>query len=316
MSPTATPDPTPQPTPAASLVPPGVVVVTGANGLVGSRCCAALRARGATVRGVVRRSGTAPVDVEERVGELHDAAFASEVMSGAAALVSTVHPLGGDLETQHRVAVEVTPALARAAREAGVPRFVHISTAAVYDRSPQVGDVDESSPLVGDDAGDYPVTKRDADLALAGVDGLTRVLLRPPAILGSGATSIWNTLRPASVRDDASARRADPGKGFAWVHVDDLARLAADVAVATVATSSDPARGPLEGGCTAVNVAAGPATWRDYLGAVTEALGVMPQWIEEDAWRGRVLADRARGWGWNPQVDLDAALAEVRAGLR
>ena len=36
------------------------VVVTGANGLVGSHVCAALAQRGVAVRAVVRRSGTAP----------------------------------------------------------------------------------------------------------------------------------------------------------------------------------------------------------------------------------------------------------------
>ena len=69
------------------------------------------------------------------------------------------------------VGVEGTSTIARAAAAAGVDRLVHVSTAAVYDRSPAVGDVDEDSPLVGDDAGDYPVTKRDADVALAASTG-------------------------------------------------------------------------------------------------------------------------------------------------
>lgn len=301
--------------PSATAPAAPVVVVTGANGLVGSRTCAVLVERGATVRAVVRRPGTAPRGTEERVGEFGDAAFADEVVLGADAVVTTVHPMGSDLEVQHRVAVEGTPALARAAADAGVARFVHVSTAAVYDRSPAVGDVDETSPLVGDDAGDYPVTKRETDRALAEVGGLTRVLLRPPAILGAGDSSVWNTLRPRTIRDDPDARRADPRKSFAWIHVDDLAALAADVAVGRVPEADDPARGPVAGGCTAVNVAAGPATWRDYLGVVTDALGLEPEWVEGQEWTGQVRADRARGWGWQPQVGLDAALAEVRVGL-
>ena len=297
---------------------PPVVVVTGANGFVGSRICAALVDRGATVRAVVRRPGTAPAlaGVEEWVGDFHDPDLAAAVVQDATAVVTTVHPMGTDHETQHRIAVEGTPILARAARDAGVLRLVHISTAAVYDRSPGVGDVDETSPLVSDDANAYAVTKRDTDAALGEVDGLTRVLLRPPAILGAGESSIWNSLRPAEIRDDEKARHAVPGQSFAWVHVDDLAALAAEVAAGRVAGSKDPMRGPVEGACTVVNVAAGPATVRDYYETVTGALGVEPVWDEAPAWTGRILAERAHGWGWAPTVDLSQALAEIREGLR
>ena len=294
------------------------VVVTGANGLVGSRVVAALAERGAAVRAVVRRPGTAPVlpGVEERVGDFADPAFAADVVAGAGALVTTVHPLGGDGDAQRRVGLEGTLVVARAAAEAGVARLVHVSTAAVYDRSPGLGDVDEHADLAPDDAGDYAVVKRDVDLALADVDGPTRVLLRPPAILGAGDTSVWNTVHPAQVRDDEDARHAVPEQSFAWVHVDDLAALAADVATGVVATSDDPERGPVEGGCTAVNVASGPATQRDYLGTVTAALGVEPVWDDGPAWTGRILAERAHRWGWTPRVDLAAALEELAAGLR
>jgi nucleoside-diphosphate-sugar epimerase len=194
--------------------------------------------------------------------------------------------------------------------------LVHISTAAVYDRSPGVGDVDEDSPLVADDAHAYAVTKRDADAALGEVHGITRVILRPPAILGAGESSIWNTLRPADIRDDEKARQAVPGRSFAWVHVDDLVALAADVAAGEVATAKDVAGGPVEGACTVVNVAAGPATARDYYETVARALGVEPVWDDAPAWTGRILADRARGWGWTPTVDLAQALAEIDEGLR
>jgi nucleoside-diphosphate-sugar epimerase len=300
----------------AALAP--VVVVTGANGFVGARICAALAERGAAVRAVVRRPGTAPVlpGVEERIGDFTDPDDAAAVVDGATAVVTTVHPMGSDLETQRLVAVEGTPVLARAAAAAGVERLVHLSTAAVYDRSPGVGDVDESSPLVGDDAGAYAVTKRDTDLALGRVEGITRVLLRPPAILGAADTSIWNTLRPAAIRDDELSRHAVPDQTFAWVHVDDLAAFAADLAVGRVPSSTDPATGPVPGGCTAVNVAAGPATAHDYYAAVTGALGVAPVWDDAPAWTGQILAGRARRWGWTATVDLARALAEVGAGLR
>jgi nucleoside-diphosphate-sugar epimerase len=298
--------------------PAPVVVVTGANGLVGSRIVAALSERQATVLAVVRREGTAPElpGVEERVGDFADPAFAAAVVAGADALVTTVHPLGGDGESQRMVGHDGTLVIANAAAKEGVDRLVHLSTAAVYDRRPGLGDVDEHADLAPDDAGDYPVIKRDLDTALAEIDGITRVLLRPPAIHGAGDSSVWNSRRPAQMRDDETARHAVPEQTFAWVHVDDLARLAADVSAGVVATSDDAETGPVEGGCTAVNVASGRATQRDYFEAVTGALGVEPVWDDGPAWTGQIMADRARRWGWQPTIDLEQALAELVAGLR
>jgi len=298
--------------------PTPTVVVTGANGFVGARTVAALVERGATVRAVVRRSGAAPAvaGVEEWVGEFNDPEFAAAVVGGADAVVTTVHPMSSDLEAQQRIGVEGTTVVARAAAAAGVDRLVHVSTGAVYDRSPGEHDIDESAALAPDDAGDYAVTKRDTDAALAGVAGITRVLLRPPAILGAGETSVWNTLRPEAIRDHEWARHAVPASTFAWVHVDDLAAFAADVATGAVATSEDPGTGPVEGGCTPVNVAAGPATQRDYFETVAPAVGVEPVWDDEPGWTGQILADRARAWGWTPTVDLPQALAEIDEGLR
>jgi len=298
--------------------PSPLVVVTGANGLVGYRSIQVLVDRGARVRAVVRRSGTAPVlpGVEEHVGDFFDPQLAAAVVEGADAVVTTVHPMGTDRDTQQRIAVEGTPVLGRAAGDAGVDRLVHISTAGVYDRSPGVGDVDESSALVGDDADAYGVTKRDTDAALAHVDGITRVLLRPPAILGAGETSVWNSLRPASMRDDETERHANPQQTFAWVHVDDLASLVADLATGAITATADPDKGPVEDACTVVNVAAGPATARDYYGTVTRALGVEPVWEDGPAWTGRIMAGRAHSWGWSPGVDLVQALEELEKGIR
>jgi len=293
-------------------------VVTGANGLVGARVCALLAERGAQVRAVVRRAGTAPglPGVTEQVGDFADPEVAARVVDGADAVVTTVHPMGSDRETQHQVGVVGTSSLARAARDAGVARLVHVSTCAVYDRRPGVGDVEETSPLVGDDADVYAVTKRDTDAALAEVEGITRVLVRPPAILGPGETSVWNTLRPAEIRDDEQQRRGNPTRAFAWVHLDDLATLIADLATGRIAEATDVAAGPVAGGCTAVDVAGEPATARDYLGTVVRALGLEAEWDDGlPAWTGQIRTERARGWGWTPAVTLEQALAELADGL-
>ena len=295
-----------------------IVVVTGANGLVGSHVVAALHERGATVRAVVRRPGGAPdlPGVEEHVGDFADESFAATAVAGADALVTTVHPMGDDRDSQRRVGLDGTMVIAEAAVAAGVPVLVHVSTAAVYDRSPGVGDITEDSALAGDDAGAYAVVKRDVDAALARLEGATRVLVRPPAILGAGETSVWNSLRPSQIKADETQRHAVAEQSFAWVHVDDLAALAAQVAVGEIAPADDPEVGPVRLGCTPVNVASGPATQRDYLGAVTEALGIEATWDDGPAWTGQVLAERAQRWGWSPQVSLADALAELRAGLR
>jgi nucleoside-diphosphate-sugar epimerase len=292
-----------------------VVVVTGANGLVGAAVCRALAERSAQVRAVVRRAGSAPAlgAVTEHVGDFADEDVARAVTRGADAVVTTVHPMGSSREVQHRVAVEGTPVLARAARDAGVARLVHLSTAGVYDRSAGVGDVAEDGALLPEGSGDYPDTKNATDAALARVGGLTTVLVRPPAILGAGGTSVWNTLRPRAVRD--GERRANPAQTWAWVHVDDLAALVADVATGAVATSDDPERGPVAGSTTPVVVAGEPATWRDYLGTVAGALGVAPEWTDEPVWTGQLLTGRARRWGWAPRVGLAEALDELRRGL-
>jgi nucleoside-diphosphate-sugar epimerase len=190
---------------------------------------------------------------------------------------------------------------------------VHVSTAGVYDRSAGVGDVAEDGALLPEGSGDYPDTKNATDAALAQVGGLTTVLVRPPAIMGAGDTSVWNTLRPQAISD--GERRANPAKTWAWVHVDDMAALIADVATGAVATADDPERGPVAGGTTPVIVAGEPATWRDYLGTVTDALGVAPEWTDEPVWTGQLLTDRVRRWGWAPRVSLAQAMDELRQGL-
>jgi uncharacterized protein YbjT (DUF2867 family) len=108
-----------------------IVVVTGANGLVGSRLCAALAERGASVRAVVRRAGTAPrgPGIGEQVGDFADAGFAASVLAGADAAVTTVHPMGSDAQVQRRIGVE-------ARRASPAPPPLPVSSGSCTSRRP------------------------------------------------------------------------------------------------------------------------------------------------------------------------------------
>jgi nucleoside-diphosphate-sugar epimerase len=139
-----------------------LVVVTGANGAVGAAVCRALVERSAQMRAVVRLAGSAPAldGVTEHVGDFADESLARAVTQGADAVVTTVHPMGSSREVQHRVAVEGTSVLARAARDAVVARLVHVSTAGAYDRSAGVGDVAEDGAFLPEGSGDDADTKK------------------------------------------------------------------------------------------------------------------------------------------------------------
>ena len=68
----------------------------------------------------------------------------------------------------------------------------------------------------------------------------------------------------------------------------------------------------------AVVAPASPFQRNEFDSGVAELsrLGFEPVWDDAPAWTGRILAERARGWGWTPSVDLSKALAEIREGLR
>ena len=199
--------------------PSPVVVVTGANGLVGARVSDALVRRGATVRAVVRRPGTAPEQegLEEHVGDFGDAAFAAQVLAGADAVVTTVHPMGS--RARHPA-----PGRRRGHRPPGRggPRRRRRPARPRLDRRrlrPQPDgtvDVDESSALVGDDADAYGATKRDIDPAIAGSTASPGCSsARRPSSAPATPRSGTRCARPASAttRPSATACRTRPSPG-------------------------------------------------------------------------------------------------------
>jgi nucleoside-diphosphate-sugar epimerase len=168
------------------------ILITGAAGFVGRALCRHLAAGGLDVCGVVRSPCDIGSGVEIRiVQDLLEDSVSSEFFSGydcvvhAAARVHQMADSGGqELETYIRDNSEMTRRLAFAAAQAGVRRFVFLSSVKANGEetsTPYTGD----TPPAPEDA--YGISKLQAEQALAEVaanSGLETVVLRPPLIYG------------------------------------------------------------------------------------------------------------------------------------
>ncbi len=293
------------------------ILVTGANGFVGGRVARRLLEDGAIVRAMVRTAGAtsdiaAPAgrgELVEVIGDFTAASDVADAVVGADAVVHCAATAGPDLDAVREVNTAGTRTVVEAAREAGVTRLVHISTGSVYDRSPDVGDVDEDTPRVTE--GDpYSLTKAEAEAEVeAGMEaGLTATILRPPAVLGWGPTSTWGQRFPAMVRAGELPFTPNPDTTHVWVHVDDLAD-----AVAT-SLRDDRAIG------RTYDVIGGCGTWREYLEAVMTFVDAARDPFAGDPpppWTGRIRGQRLRDeLDWSPSHTFEDAMQEAARDFR
>jgi nucleoside-diphosphate-sugar epimerase len=169
------------------------VLVTGASGFLGQATAAAVRDAGHEVRTFQRRPSGVP-GVQDVAGTMTDDAAIARAVDGVEAVVHLAAKvsLAGDPADFARVNVEGTRSLLRAARAAGVGRFVLVS-------SPSVAHT--GSSLVGADAGpaepsrargDYARTKAAAELLALDADApdLAVVAVRPHLVWGPGDTQL------------------------------------------------------------------------------------------------------------------------------
>jgi len=248
------------------------LVVTGANGFVGSRIvetalAAGLRVRGTDRQPVGRVAGAdyLPADVLEPES-LAPALAGADVVVHAAGLAHVFGTGQAAKAPFHAVNVEGTANVARAAAVAGAQGFVLVSSVSVYGpHSP--GELDETSPCRPDQP--YSRSKLESELRAREVcaqAGVALTILRMATIYGEGD--------PGNV---ARLIRAIDRRRFVWVgggtnrksllHRDDAARACIVAAVSSHA------------GARVYNVSAPVCSTRDVVVAIARALGRRPPWL-------------------------------------
>lgn len=170
----------------------GAVLVTGGTGFLGSHLVRRLLVERRKVTVVSRSPRPELVARGVRVvtGALHDPAVCADAVRGAATVFHVAARVGvwGRHEDFHRDNVLATRELVRAARAAGVVRFIHTSTPSVVYNGFDLAGADERLPLTADCPSPYPLTKAIAEReTLAASDASFRVCaLRPHLIWGVG----------------------------------------------------------------------------------------------------------------------------------
>jgi 2-alkyl-3-oxoalkanoate reductase len=243
------------------------IALTGATVGVGRELCAEARARVFRVRALVRdlaaASALARDGVELVRGDLETTRALVEVAEGADVFIHTAAHVGdwGSRDDFERVNVGGTRNAVLAAASAKVPRFVHVSSVAVYGR-PREGVIDETFPIrpVGTPYEDTKIAAEAFALERGRELGLAVSAVRPPVIVGEHD----RVFLPRIVKQlrQRTALLIDGGAGlFNMVDVRDV------VDVLLRCASNDSARGEV------FNVAAAPPRIRDLFDAIADAVG-------------------------------------------
>lgn len=167
------------------------ILVTGANGFVGSALCEALNGRAIAVVPVVRRASAAH---QRPIGDMTSGTAWGEHLIGCDAVIhlaARVHVMNdkssSPLEAFRAMNVDATLNLARQAALYGVRRFVFVSSIKVN------GEATTGQPFTAFDAPEpsdpYGLSKMEAEqalLALSVATGLEVVIVRPPLVYGPG----------------------------------------------------------------------------------------------------------------------------------
>jgi len=196
------------------------VLVTGATSLIGGGVARSLAERGDQVVALQRRRATAldgVAGIDQHLGDIRSPVDSAAAIAGCDAVIHLAAKVGvvGAWEEYRSINVDGTKNLLATAREAGVRRFVHVSSPSVaHGGEPIVGGGAEA-PVLGRTRAWYPESKAMAELlALDAVStDLGVVAVRPHLVWGPGDTQLVGRILERA----ASGRLALVGGGRALV---------------------------------------------------------------------------------------------------
>ena len=180
------------------------VLITGANGFVGSALCMKAVELGFDVRGATRMVCDLPICVENIVvgdinadTEWHSALLNCDVVIHLAARVHVMSETADDSLSEFRlVNTTGTERLARCAANSGVKRFVYVSSIKVNGEETSLDlafcEQDQPNPQEA-----YGISKWEAEQALHRVEtetGMEVVIVRPPLVYGPGVKGNFATM--------------------------------------------------------------------------------------------------------------------------
>lgn len=235
------------------------VLVTGASGFVGSRLSEILSTQEkAIVTGIGRNFDRVSHLKESGVNlvavDLLNKNALKEVVEGKEMIVHCAAILDSNPETAQLVNVEATKNLIQLAGEAGVSRFVHVSTVGVYDMK-NLDDVDETAPLALDHPSTYPRTKAQAEKKandMAKNFNIELSIVRPTMIYGPGY-GIWSTGMFQNILEGKPVFLGDGSTHYHPVYID-------DVIDAVIRCAKHP-----NAAGESFNISADITTWREFM---------------------------------------------------
>ena len=268
-----------------------MILITGANGLVGSFLCRELAQRGQKVRALVRAHSDCSLleDVKEQIdfimGDVKDIGSLIDAMDGVDYVIHTAAVISfwkGRKEEMFQVNVEGTANVVNAAIVRGIKKFIHISSVAAIGRKAGTILVDESSKWEESSLNTaYANTKYLAELEVyRGMEeGLNALIINPSVILGPGMKGT------SSVRLFEYVKNQNKYYTEGYMNYIDVRDLVESIIVLLENNDSD----------GRYIISAGKISYQGFFHAVAKELNCSPphikatSWMREIVWRAELI---------------------------